>query len=367
MPEVISKIEYSTKKIQSRIDSLRNKGKRSEAENIELYELEKQLEQIKDPELDEIEKQLKQITDVVKGLESEHIPDSGNEEDYLETTEVIIFKNPNQTHNGKRVVAMILYTIPSQYSRDRMASHASLLPESLKSLFGSQKESEATQEQALETKSSSDHKRWYEDSDFVDLVKENDNSVVFAPTPTAFADLVGQNIQTAKTQASNNNKTSLMPFNVNGNHWVGGAVANLNNEVCFIYNDPLGNPIDKDLAEQFEKEGIKVIDLQQQQQHDNHNCGPFTVDNLENFAAAVTNIQELNKDGKTISEEEIVASLKRDLAKGSQNAQEIRDQHEATRQNAESQTTHGRHVQALLDKRQRQEESRIDQPQGSSR
>jgi len=87
------------------------------------------------------------------------------------------------------------------------------------------------------------------------------------------------------------NKSAVIPLNTGNEHWVSMVIKHNkdNGALTFIYNDPLGKPIEN------RPELVKIIkeivpearihDLKTLQQLNNTDCGPFMVDNLIKLAA----------------------------------------------------------------------------------
>jgi hypothetical protein len=126
---------------------------------------------------------------------------------------------------------------------------------------------------------------------------QDDRFVIIPPAVTMFTqierDLLIEGITNA-IQNARAGRVVVMPMNLHGVHWV-GAVIRLdgNNNIRIIYNDPLGTPMGSDLRRAInsaaESIGIaiedgNIVDLHLQQQQNNIDCGPFTVDNLVNIA-----------------------------------------------------------------------------------
>ena len=171
--------------------------------------------------------------------------------------------------------------------------------------------------------------QWYKDDDMQKALKsenEGNDSQIFGCVPAKQGDLVENSIKTAKAMAENG-ETALMPFNLDDNHWVGGAMTKINDEVCFIHNDPLGNSIDYSLNNELTAQGISVIDLKQRQQDDTNSCGPFTVDNLGKFAQAA---EDLKDPDLNLSKEDIESNLKDGLEKGPDAAASLRENQDTT-------------------------------------
>lgn len=96
--------------------------------------------------------------------------------------------------------------------------------------------------------------------------------------------------------AAKSGKTPLMSFQVDENHWVGGAMAKDQEKMVFIHNDPFGNEMNKDLRKTLEDKGIEVVDMQLKQQNDGYNCGAYVADNLAKFADQIEESRGQNKD-----------------------------------------------------------------------
>jgi len=171
-----------------------------------------------------------------------------------------------------------------------------------------------------------DNKSWYDDDQVLKAAhgsfnKNNSNAELFAATPInqnkEAIDLMHLQVSSAKETAAGG-RTALMPVQIGGNHWVGGAMTKEGDEFKFIHNDPLGNKIDPNLRGVLESQGVDVIDLQHKQQTDAHNCGPYTADNLSKFAEAVE-----NKGGLDLSSEQFKEKLKGELRS---NGDQIREE-----------------------------------------
>lgn len=148
-----------------------------------------------------------------------------------------------------------------------------------------------------ENSGSSIGREWYDDSRLmrsaaasIDEEKQKDVELCGAiPIGDHLPKEISQEILSSRIESAQKSaesgKTCLMAFQVNDNHWVGGALAkDGEGKMTFLHNDPFGNEIDGGLKEALEKKGIGVIDLQIKQQKDGHNCGPYTADNLAKFA-----------------------------------------------------------------------------------
>jgi hypothetical protein len=167
-------------------------------------------------------------------------------------------------------------------------------------------------------------KRWYEDGDMQKGLEKNNqdkkNVHVFGAVPAQYSDLLENSIKTAKGFAERG-QTALIPLNLNDNHWVGGAMTKIGNDLCFIHNDPMGSEINKALKNELTAQGVSIIDLKQRQQKDGdtYNCGPFTVDNLGKFAEAAKNGNDLG-----LTKDEFAENLKIGFESGLEAGQELR-------------------------------------------
>ena len=162
--------------------------------------------------------------------------------------------------------------------------------------------------------------QWYDDKKVLDttregLINNNSESELLAATPInenkEAIDLMHLQVSYAKETAARG-RTVLMPVQIGGNHWVGGAMTQEGEKFKFIHNDPLGNNIDSNLKKVLESQGVDVIDLQHKQQTDAHNCGPFTADNLVKFSNA---IEASKESGSDIASKEFKENLSAELSK----------------------------------------------------
>jgi hypothetical protein len=133
----------------------------------------------------------------------------------------------------------------------------------------------------------------------MDRDDKNDNSELLGVTQSEIFEM---QIENAK-EIADKDKTALMPINIGGNHWVGGAMTKEGDEFKFIHNDPLGKEIDSELSKVLKSQDVDVIDLQHNQQKDAYNCGPYTADNLSKFAEAIENKGKLDLSSKEFKQE----------------------------------------------------------------
>jgi|GEM_PF-2882408 len=157
--------------------------------------------------------------------------------------------------------------------------------------------------------------------------------------PEELSRLLKDRIESAKV-AANDDKTCLMPFQIDDNHWVGGVMAkDGQGNMLFIHNDPLGNEIHQGLKREMENQGVNVIDLQKSQQTDNYNCGAHTADNLSNIANKIEEAQSKGLDMRESKE-----SLSEGLSK--KNGDELRQVQKTESNKAKSPTTESAKTEA---------------------
>jgi len=167
-----------------------------------------------------------------------------------------------------------------------------------------------TKDDADKNTSTNIDRKWYGDEDIQaglnNSLSNTDNTEIGGSVQVEHADLLKDSVEKANTQATEG-KTILMSFNVDNNHWVGGLMTKIGNDVCFIHNDPMGKAINLALKKELKDQKIEIVDLQQTQQveGDTYNCGPFIVDNLEKFNKAA---QDANEKGLNL--EEFKASIR---------------------------------------------------------
>jgi hypothetical protein len=164
---------------------------------------------------------------------------------------------------------------------------------------------------------------WYGDEHLFKATQEglskNSNAELFGAFAAPSINNKDQDVELMKSQVlfaketAQKGGTALMPIQINGNHWVGGAMTQETTqegkkEFKFIHNDPFGNPINEVLRMALKSEGVDVIDLQHKQQEDGYNCGPYTADNLSKFAEII----EKNKGNLDLSGDQFKKELRRD-------------------------------------------------------
>jgi hypothetical protein len=123
-------------------------------------------------------------------------------------------------------------------------------------------------------------------------------------------------IKNAKENLENGIST-LIPINLNGNHWTGGVMKPGQNgkNPQFIYNDPLGHEMPEELRKAI-GDKFEIIDLKTQQQKNGYDCGPFTAENLLKISTfGKESEEEMRKSLKQLSNNGNALFLRLDHAK----------------------------------------------------
>ena len=138
---------------------------------------------------------------------------------------------------------------------------------------------------------------WYDHKKINDVLSHelrNEEGVValdaipLKGTPPRGSDNFKETLRKA-VEGARQDKTVLMPININGNHWVGGMMKKGGDgKLKFFYNDSIGNKMGSDMSEEINLAvaEIEIIDLKERQQNDNYNCGPLTIHNLLEMSKA---------------------------------------------------------------------------------
>lgn len=175
-------------------------------------------------------------------------------------------------------------------------------------------------------------REWYDDERVmmgaVNNVKNPQNVSVCGTVPIGgqldsrmTGQLLDNEINSAKRDTAQG-KTSLMAFQLDDNHWVGGAMAQEGQKQIFFHNDPFGNPMNENLRSAMERNGVEVIDLCEEQQKDSYNCGPYVADNLGKMANKIA-----ERKGQGLSAEDWKQEISSDLSRG--NGDELRKKQSA--------------------------------------
>ena len=204
---------------------------------------------------------------------------------------------------------------------DNVKSQVTQLLRGLNNLGGINSGGQVTNEESAQKPEAEnqgkDSENWYDGDQVLNATRnnakmdrddKNDNSELLGVTQSEIFEM---QIEDAK-RIADKGKTALMPINIGGNHWVAGAMTKKDDKYQIIHNDSLGSPIDEKLSKTLGKNGVGIVDLQQRQQEDLYNCGPFAADNLVKFSKAIEASKESSLD---ISSEEFKRGLSEELGK----------------------------------------------------
>ena len=171
---------------------------------------------------------------------------------------------------------------------------------------------------------------WYTEDQINELLHNylSNETLYYTSAQTQFEhkDLLRDNLQEAINRVITNVQTAVMPINLHDNHWVAAIIRMQQDQtIQVIYIDPLGNTIQsEENAELFVKiiteinSSANILELEGlSQQNNEHDCGPFTVDNLIRLAMARNSLDGLNAN-------EIIGLLYQNVEG---NANEIRQEH----------------------------------------
>jgi hypothetical protein len=126
---------------------------------------------------------------------------------------------------------------------------------------------------------------WYSDDDMISVLKKRiseeklDENLQIIP-PAAFkADPLN-----ALVEYPNGKSKTIVPVNVDGNHWVSLVIFNDGSKREGIFVDTCGSAIPKKLRETLQRLDIQVYQPPMRQQFNSVDCGPLTIENLVNIA-----------------------------------------------------------------------------------
>jgi hypothetical protein len=120
----------------------------------------------------------------------------------------------------------------------------------------------------------------------------------------------------------------IIPLNTGYEHWVSLAITKDKDNIVFIYNDPMGTPINTrakllEMINEICPDNAKIVDLKTKQQQNDVDCGPFIVDNLTKMAKGKNILTtEQSKDTGAILRKEQARTM--DIEKARKKAHDIR-------------------------------------------